>query len=146
MKKKPTFACAINCMDGRVQDAVEEYMKATYGVDYVDMITEPSPNKILAEQTNVFIVEDIRKRLEISVQLHGAKQVAIVGHAKCAGNPADEAQQILHLNDAKKAVEAFGFNAEVILLWVYEDHLDSSGDGWYAERIFPAKEKVPVRE
>ena len=46
------FACAINCMDGRVQDAVKNYMKENYGVDYVDMITEPGPNKILADNSN----------------------------------------------------------------------------------------------
>ena len=30
------FACAINCMDGRVQDAVKNYMQKNDGVDYVD--------------------------------------------------------------------------------------------------------------
>ena len=43
------FACAINCMDGRVQGAVKNYIKENYKIDYVDMVTEPGPNKILAE-------------------------------------------------------------------------------------------------
>lgn len=33
------FATAINCMDGRVQIPVIEYIKSKYEVDYVDMIT-----------------------------------------------------------------------------------------------------------
>ena len=57
------FACAINCMDGRVQDAVKNYMKSTYGVDWVDQITEPGPNKILCEckDCDKSVVDDIKK-------------------------------------------------------------------------------------
>ena len=35
---KITFATAINCMDGRVQIPVIEYLKKEFKVDYVDMI------------------------------------------------------------------------------------------------------------
>ena len=55
------FACAINCMDGRVQDAVKNYMKENYGVDYVDLVTEPGPNKILAENADETVIENIKK-------------------------------------------------------------------------------------
>jgi len=43
------FATAINCMDGRVQTPVIKWLKNEYKVNYIDMITEPGPNKILAE-------------------------------------------------------------------------------------------------
>lgn len=39
------FAAAINCMDGRTQVPVIEFLKNKYGVDYVDMITEPDPTR-----------------------------------------------------------------------------------------------------
>lgn len=116
------FACAINCMDGRVQDAVKNYLKENYGVDFVDMVTEPGPNKILAENTDTPIIENIKKRVEVSVEHHGTKVVAIVGHFGCAGNLVGKEEQIGHLQKAKKAVEGFGFNAEIVLLWV--------GQGW----------------
>jgi Putative carbonic anhydrase len=32
------FGTAINCMDGRVQEPVINWMKVRYGLDYVDMI------------------------------------------------------------------------------------------------------------
>ncbi len=35
------FVTAINCMDGRVQIPVIEYLKNNYGINYVDMITAP---------------------------------------------------------------------------------------------------------
>jgi hypothetical protein len=110
-------------MDGRVQDAVKDYMKNNYGVDYVDMITEPGPNKILCEcqDCDKGVIEDIKKRVEISVHHHGSKVIAVVGHFGCAGNPAEKEEQIKQLKVCKEKVEAFGFPAEVILLWVDGD-------------------------
>jgi len=117
------FACAINCMDGRVQDAVKNYMKENYGVDYVDMVTEPGPNKILCEcqDCDKGVIEDVKKRVGISVNGHGSKVVAIVGHDGCAGNPAGKEEQIEQLKKCKEAVEGFGFPAEVVLLYVNGD-------------------------
>jgi len=121
MENTKKFACAMNCMDGRVQDAVKDYMKKNYSVDYVDMVTEPGPNKILADNTEKLIIENIKKRVEISVHHHGSKVVAIVGHFGCAGNPTKKEEQIIHLQEAKKIVESFGFSVEVVLLWVDGD-------------------------
>ena len=121
MTSDKTFACAINCMDGRVQDAVRKYMQKSYGVDYVDMVTEPGPNKILADNSDGGVIENIKKRVEISVHHHGSKVVAIIGHFGCAGNPTEKEEQIKHLQKAKKTVELFGFSVETILLWVDGD-------------------------
>jgi carbonic anhydrase len=121
MENQKTFACAINCMDGRVQDAVKNYMKANYEVDFVDMVTEPGPNKILADNSDKAIIDNIKKRVEISVHHHGSKVVAIVGHFGCAGNPAEKMMQAEHLIKAKKTVESFEFPVEVIMLWVDGD-------------------------
>lgn len=116
-----TFACAVSCMDGRVQDAVKNFVTKRYGVDYVDEITEPGPNKILADNTNKPIIENIKKRVNISVEHHKSKAIAIVGHYGCAGNPVEKEEQIKHLKDAKKVIQSFGFDAEIILLWVEKD-------------------------
>ena len=121
MTTDKTFACAINCMDGRVQDAVKNYMKENCGVDFVDMITEPGPNKILAENTDEAVISDIKKCVDISVNHHGSKVVAIVGHFGCAGNPAEKQEQIEHLKKAEQVVKDFGFPVEIVLLWVAGD-------------------------
>ncbi len=121
MTSDKKFACAINCMDGRAQDAVKNYIKENYGVDYVDMITEPGPNKILADNFDSAIIENIKKRVEISVQHHGSKVVAIAGHAECAGNPVEKEEQIKHLKKAEETVRNFSFPLETVLLWVGED-------------------------
>lgn len=108
-------------MDGRTQDSVKNYMQENFGVDYVDMVTEPGPNKILAENADLAIVENIKKRVGISVNHHGSKIIAIVGHFGCAGNPAEKKEQIEHLKKAEQVVKSFGFPVEIILLWVDGD-------------------------
>ena len=115
------FACAINCMDGRVQDAVKSYMQENYGVDYVDMVTEPGPNKILADNTDKAVIGNIKKRVEISTGHHGSKIIAIVGHFGCAGNPTEKEIQIGHLKKAEETLKSLGFKEDVVLLWVDGD-------------------------
>jgi hypothetical protein len=46
------FVTAINCIDGRTQLPVINFAQKKYGIDYVDMVTEPGPIKILTENKN----------------------------------------------------------------------------------------------
>jgi len=45
------FCTVINCIDGRIQLPVIEYLKIRFNVEYVDTITEAGPNLILSENT-----------------------------------------------------------------------------------------------
>jgi len=113
-----TFAAAINCIDGRTQIPVIAHLRSSFGVDYVDMITEPGVNRLLAENESEAVISSIRGKLEISVSRHGATLVAIVGHSGCAGNPADREAQIAHLLAAKETVRAWDFGIRIVGLWV----------------------------
>ncbi|UCC13101.1 MAG: hypothetical protein JSW02_04690 [candidate division WOR-3 bacterium] len=118
-----TFTTAVTCMDGRIQIPVIEYMKSTFGVAYVDMITEPGPNKILSENTDNNIVGSIRRRVAISVEVHYSKVIAVVGHHDCVGNPTDKETQRHHIHNAVSMVNTWGFDAQVIGLWIDETWL-----------------------
>lgn len=116
-----TFATAINCMDGRVQIPVIEFIKGKYAVDYVDMITEPGPNKILAENDDKMLIKSIKRRVTISVEIHNSKLIAIVGHYDCAGNPADSETQLNHILSSIDTIESWKFAVQIIGLWVDEN-------------------------
>lgn len=119
---KDKFACALDCMDGRTTDAVSNYLRKNYGVRWVDGVgIEPGINKILAENSDIAVIERIKFKMGISVHKHGAIIAAIVAHPECAGNPATEAEQIEQLKDAKAVVESFGFDIDIVLLWVEAD-------------------------
>ena len=115
-----TFVTTINCMDGRVQVPVNEYMKHVFKAQFVDTITEAGPNKILAEATNTVLLESIKSRYHVSTQKHDSKVVAVVGHFDCGGNPAGETEQIDQIKRACSYVQSWNKDVQVIGLWVDE--------------------------
>lgn len=108
-------------MDGRVQIPVIKWLEKSSGVDYVDIITEPGPNRILAENKDVSVIESIKKKVQISVNKHGSKIIAIAGHYDCAANPGGKETQVSQVSVAIKVISAWGFNAQVVGLWVDEN-------------------------
>ena len=121
MDQHASFATAINCMDGRVQLPVIEYLQKRFNVQYVDSITEPGPNLILAKQAKSELVESILDRVRLSVEDHRSKGIAVVGHYDCAGNPTSKEEQITHISDAIKLVRQYYPDIEIIGLWVDEN-------------------------
>ncbi|OVE74224.1 hypothetical protein BVX94_01010 [bacterium B17] len=116
-----SFCTVINCMDGRVQVQVNDYLKEYFGAEYVDTITEPGPNGIIAKGENEALMESINTRIGISVEKHGSAGIAVVGHHDCAGNPVDQPVQdeqtrasVAYLRDKYPSVKVIG-------LWVNSD-------------------------
>jgi len=118
--KGKKFATALNCMDGRVQEPVIKFLKEKYKVDFVDMITEPGIDGILAEGDEK-ILEEIKNKIEISVKKHGSKIVAIVGHTDCAGNPAEKEEHFRQIRKGKEILKSMHIEAEILGLWVNEN-------------------------
>ena len=116
-----SFCTAVNCMDGRFQGPVTDYLRTRFGVDYVDMITEPGPNRILAEGSDHDLLRSIAGRIRISVEKHGSEVIAIVGHEDCAGNPTGRAEQVLHLAAARQRLASDWPAVQVIALWATLD-------------------------
>lgn len=115
------FCTVVNCMDGRVQIPVINYLKNRFDAKYVDSITEPGPNYLLAEQRDFSLLHSIEQRLKISVQKHNSGAIAIVGHHDCAGNPTPEDIQLGHIAKAKEWLKQKYPKTEVIGLWVNEN-------------------------
>jgi carbonic anhydrase len=112
------FYTAVNCMDGRVQIPVITYLQNRFGAAYVDMITEPGPNRLLADQTDSALVESILKRVRISVEKHESGGIAVVGHYDCAGNPAPEETQVAQTEKAVRLLRKEHPDIEIVGLWV----------------------------
>ena len=113
------FATAVNCMDGRVQLPVIEYMRKKFGVDFVDSVTEACADGILGHRSAR--VTAIKKRVEISVKKHGSRVVAVVGHHDCAGNPVSKETHIKEIKDDVKIVSEWFPGVKVVGLCVGED-------------------------
>ena len=113
-----SFCTAINCMDGRVQLPVIAFLQDRFAVEYVDVVTEPGPNRILADESDGPQAAAILARVDISVDKHVSRGIAVVGHADCAGYPADAAAQERATRAAVEVLHARYPQMEVIGLWV----------------------------
>ncbi len=113
-------ATAVICMDGRVQEPVAEYLKKKLGVAFVDMITDAGPDGILAQMTDYETIKAIKKRVDISIQRHGSKHIAVVGHHDCAGNPVDVATHHSHIRSGVQSIRIWYPDTAVFGLWVNE--------------------------
>ena len=114
-----TFGTAVNCMDGRVQSPVAEWVRANYGVQYVDMVTEAGPDGILAHG-EAQLIEHIRQRVLVSTGPHGSKIVVIAGHAGCAGNPVPDDQHRTDVRAAIRTLAGWGLPVQIVGLFVGE--------------------------
>ena len=119
------FGTVINCMDGRVQLPVNEYLRNNYNLDFVDTITEAGPVKMLAE--NQAGVESIKTRVNVSIERHNSGIVAIVTHFDCAGNPVPKETQLAQLAQAINLTHSWNPHVQCIGLWV--------NDKWNVEMI-----------
>jgi len=115
------FGTAINCMDGRTQLPVTDWLKRKHGLDYVDMITEPGPEKMLS-QGRPDQVESIKSRVEISVKAHGSKTILVAAHHDCAGNPVSKEEHIRQVRECLLVVKSWGLPVrDIVGVWINED-------------------------
>lgn len=116
---KAQFYTVVNCMDGRVQLPVIDYIKNKFDVEFVDSVTEAGPNRMLAEGDAR--VDGILARVNISVEKHDSAGIAIAGHHDCAGNPAPKETQLRHIEAAARFMRARHPGLPVVGLWVDEN-------------------------
>lgn len=115
------FVTAINCIDGRVQTCVTEWLKEQYKADFVDMITEPGPDKALIEGS-AELIASVKYKLNISTGSHHSDLIAIVGHYDCAANPVSNEEHFTQIAKCVEIIKSWNYPAQVIGLWV--------GDTW----------------
>jgi hypothetical protein len=117
----PRFGTAVTCMDGRIQLPVIRYLKARYSLDYVDVIAEPGMNGFIAEYGDEGFMDRLVRKIRISLEGHGSRHIAVVGHHDCLGNPVPREKQHEHTRLAIQRLKPI-FMDEVIFcgLWVNE--------------------------
>jgi hypothetical protein len=112
------FGTAINCIDGRTQQVVIDYMKQKYNIDGVDMVTFPGADGIFSSGEHSDGIPLIQRAVSISTERHGSHIIAVVGHYDCAGNPGDREHHYTHIRRAVSEVSSWNLQAQVIGLYV----------------------------
>lgn len=126
-----TFATAINCIDGRIQLPVIQWIKERFGVDHVDNITEAGSNHILAQHVEPNL-SNVKYNLGISVNGHGSRIVALSGHHDCARNPVPRDVQIAQVMEGLETLRSWNLPVRILGLYVNED--------WEVELLYDSDE------
>ncbi len=113
-----TFAASVNCIDGRVQKPITEYIKRKCTVDFVDVITIPGCARVLAEQGDDAALKLVRRSVEVSIAKHGSKYVFVSGHYDCAANPVDRKKHVEQIKEAAALIRSWNSSIQVVCLWV----------------------------
>lgn len=111
----PSYTIAINCVDGRVQTPVLEWMKRELPGDLVHAVNEPGPDASLAEGDGADRIRRVVSLLTENTRVHA---VAVAAHHDCLGNPVDEATHRRQLERAVARVAGWGFTDRALGLWV----------------------------
>ena len=124
--KGAVFGTTINCMDGRTQEPISRWMRGRLSLDYLDTITEPGADKLLAEGP-AEAIEGLKAKVQISTQKHGSKVVSVVGHHDCAGNPVPKEKHVEQIRQGVERIRSWKLGVRVLGLWVDEN--------WHVEKL-----------
>ncbi len=123
------FGTLVTCIDGRVQRPTILWMRDRYGLDYVDVISAPGPDKLLVAGEESAEVALVRRNVGFSIAAHDSQLVALCGHHDCAGNPATDDEHWEQIRQGTALLRSWGLVADTVGLWL--------GEGWKVEIIVP---------
>ena len=117
------FATSVACMDGRIQVPLRAWITSRFGPHYIDTVTQPGIDGVLAGNTNLGDVGLAQRMAAISVGAHNSRMVVVSGHHDCAGNPVSQGQHILDIKSALKTIKSWAEmdGVKVIGVWVNKD-------------------------
>jgi carbonic anhydrase len=112
---KGKFATSVSCMDGRIQIPLTNWIKENFSVDYVDTITEPGIDKLVADNTDL---ESIKIKVGISINKHESELIVVSGHYDCAGNPVSNEEHITQIKQGIEVISSWNLGVKVVGVWV----------------------------
>ena len=116
-----SFCTAVNCIDGRVQLPVIQYLTRRFHVEFVDIVSDTGPVGVLAHDPDSERAGSMYRRIDVSIDAHKSQGLAIVAHHDCAGNrrPFEGQIEDLRRSAANLRLRYSGFPA--LALWVGSD-------------------------
>jgi len=109
----------INCIDGRVQYPVMNFLKKNYILTYFDAVTQAEPLKVLTEREDKCRLLSLKEQIRISLEVNGSKFIAVVGHHDCRGNPVERKVQERQIVDSLEYLrKAYGNEITYVGLYV----------------------------
>jgi len=113
------FGTLINCIDGRSLIPIVTWLKEKYNLDFIDAVTEPGVDKIIAQKDSEKTAQ-IKTKVLISIRAHGSSLIAIAGHHDCAGNPVSKNEHIEQIKKSIDTIQSWNYQTKIVGIWVNE--------------------------
>jgi len=111
------FGTVINCMDGRIQIPISQWLKVNYNIDNVDTITEHGIVKLFSNSDET---AKIKSKVSLSLEQSNSEIILVSAHHDCEGNQISKDEQILQIKNAVSKIKSWKLTTTVIGIWVNE--------------------------
>lgn len=115
-----SFCAVINCLDGRTQLPVIQFLMNRFNVKYVDMLTDAGPLGILTNDPESDRAKFFIERVNTVIRVHDIKELAVTGHWDCRGNPVPRERQLEQQREVILRYREIFPQLTIIGLWVDE--------------------------
>lgn len=115
-----------------------EYLKRHCGPDYFDACSEAGPLKIITKHHGSCRLLSLKEQISVSLNKHGSKVIALVGHHDCVSNPLPREAQEKQIEKALDYLQR-AYGPDKLYLGLYVD------EHWKVHEVmrFEAKEESP---
>ena len=115
------FGTVVNCTDGRVQMPVLNYLKTNTDITYFDSANEAGPLRTLTKKSDKCRLITLKEQIRTSLEEHGSRFIALVGHHDCTDNPGNRAFQESQMDESLDYLQrSFGTEITYVGLYVNE--------------------------
>lgn len=118
-ENRQDFALCLNCIDGRTQMPLLNWILKNYPVKYVDLITEPGIDGVLADENRD--IHDVLKKVDLSIKKHGSRIIFIAGHSDCKGNDVSNDIHKEHILAGVRRLKPIYSDKEITGVWMELD-------------------------
>jgi Putative carbonic anhydrase len=112
-----TFGTAINCIDGRTQLPLINWLREVQQLEYIDLITEPGPDGLLARDPQR-AADLVLPKVRLSLARHASPLLVIAAHHDCLANPISDEEHRALLIPALGVLRGWQLGVKVMALWV----------------------------
>ena len=111
------FGTCVTCIDGRIQEPLQQWLKKKYELDYVDMITEHGAEKLFSDDKHQ---SELRNKVSYSIKNSNSKIILVSAHHDCEGNMVSKDKQISQIKDAISIIQSWNLGVPVTGAWFNE--------------------------
>lgn len=112
------FGTAINCIDGRIQIPINQWLKTNYNIDNVDTITEHGIVKLFSNPDEI---AKIKSKVILSTKQSNSEVILVSAHHDCEGNQIPKDDQISQIKNTMSVIKSWELTPPIIGVWVNED-------------------------